>query len=128
MTASQPFALNAACRAADSFPGASGGLGWGATGRASYGTILTPGYRFFSSSPMAGRVTSALNDRFHTSPTVLPASVSSRGAMAVALAVLSPTGLTTLNAGSAGGSAAAASGGPTAARTIAATTQARVHM
>src|SRR5438132_608022 len=72
-------------------------------GRAEYGTILTVGYCFFSASAMAGRVTSALNERFHTRQTVLPASVSSLGAMAAVLTVLSPRGLTTLYTGSADG-------------------------
>src|SRR5581483_1522903 len=60
-----------------------------------------PGYCFFSASAMAGRGTSDLNERFHTRPTVLPASVSSLGAMAVVLTKLSPRGLTTLYTGSA---------------------------
>ena len=44
---------------------------------------------------------SALNDRFDTMQTVLPAKVFSRGVMLIILTVLSPIGLTTLYTGSA---------------------------
>src|SRR5688572_25238328 len=61
------------------------------------------GYCFLSASAMARRVTSDLKERFHTRQTVLPASVSSLGAMAAVLTVLSPRGLTTWYTGSADG-------------------------
>ena len=60
---------------------------------------LTFGYSCFNRSPIAGRVTSALNARFHTMQTVLPAKVSRRGTMLIILTVLSPIGLTTLYTG-----------------------------
>ena len=50
---------------------------------------------------MTGSVTSAYNALFQTRQIVLPATVSSRGAITVILTVRSPAGLTTLYTGSA---------------------------
>ena len=73
----------------------------GATGICVCETTLISGYSCFNCSPIAGRVTSALNARFHTMQTVLPAKVFRRGTMLIILTVLSPIGLTTLYTGSA---------------------------
>jgi len=68
----------------------------GATGICVCETTLIFGYSCFNCSPIAGRVTSALNARFHTMQTVSPAKLFRRGTMLIILTVLSPIGLTTL--------------------------------